>query len=87
MPMSTMKHLIVLLTTLFITTSSFSFQLPKFPWDAPLKPTISTSKQPKSPISQNDKIVIFGATGGVGQLVTKKLLNKNSYRVCVVARD
>jgi len=36
----------------------------------------------------NDKIVIFGGTGGVGQLVTRKLRARmNNYNICVVARN
>ena len=74
-------------------SSPFAFQLPKIqmPWDA-----IASSSSPatsaiskKSPIKPNDKIVIFGATGGVGQLVTKKLSARDgkNYQLCIAARD
>lgn len=77
------RLLLSVLAVLSITTVEgfSSFQLPKLPWDTP------AAAQPKSPIAPNDKVVIFGATGGVGQLVTKKLLLKDQYQVCVVARD
>lgn len=69
---------IAIISTLTTCQGFSSFQLPiKLPWDA---------VQPKSPILPNDKVVIFGGTGGVGQLVTKKLLLEK-YKVCVVARD
>lgn len=43
----------------------------------------------KSPVQRSDKIVVFGGTGGVGQLVTRKLLAREgkAYTVGVVARD
>lgn len=48
----------------------------------------STTTSSKSPIQANDKILVFGGTGGVGQLVTRKLrARENNYNVCVVARD
>ena len=79
------RLLFLVLATLRISSNEgFSFQLPiKLPWET----SPSSSFQPKSPIIQNDKVVIFGGTGGVGQLVTKKLLMKDQYNVCVVARD
>ncbi|KAL7461015.1 hypothetical protein ACHAXS_001453 [Conticribra weissflogii] len=79
---------------------AFSFQLPqiRMPWDNNSAPAWSstspfaTSKvaAPKSAIKPNDKVVIFGATGGIGQLVTKKLSNARSeknYKLTVVARE
>lgn len=59
------------------STSSYSF-------------AASKGAAPKSPIQPNDKVVIFGATGGIGQLVTKKLSNARSdknYKLTVVARE
>jgi len=48
----------------------------------------TTDTSSKSPIQANDKILVFGGTGGVGQLVTRKLrARENNYNVCVVARD
>ena len=49
----------------------------------------TTSNKKSGPILPNDKIVIFGGTGGVGQLVTRKLLARTnkSYKVTVVARN
>ena len=48
----------------------------------------TTTSSSKSPIQANDKILVFGGTGGVGQLVTRKLrARENNYNVCVVARD
>ena len=79
-----MNHLLFITVAVLITAVEgfSSFQLPiKLPWEA------SSSVQPKSPITANDNVVIFGGTGGVGQLVTKKLLLKDKYQVCVVARD
>ena len=65
------------------TCHGFAFQLPKMPWDSS-----STTSSSKSPIQANDKILVFGGTGGVGQLVTRKLrARENNYNVCVVARD
>jgi NADPH:quinone reductase-like Zn-dependent oxidoreductase len=81
----TMNSLLFLTLTILSapTSQGFSFQLPiKLPWE-----TSTAAIQPKSPIVPNDKVVIFGGTGGVGQLVTKKLLLKDQYNVCVVARD
>ncbi|KAL3796131.1 hypothetical protein HJC23_000634 [Cyclotella cryptica] len=83
-----MNNLVLLTIAILSLSSPFiqgfsSFQLPiRLPWDAPATSFLT----PKSPIRPNDKVVIFGATGGVGQLVTKKLLLKG-YKVCVVARD
>ena len=63
----------------------FAFPLPKMPWDSTSSTTTTSSK---SPIQANDKILVFGGTGGVGQLVTRKLrARENDYNVCVVARD
>eukprot|EP00970_Alexandrium_tamarense_P017312 scaffold9076_cov192-Alexandrium_tamarense.AAC.5 len=87
---------------LFATTSScscdaFAFQLPqiRLPWDAesgsssPSPSSRFGKVQPKSPILPNDKVVIFGGTGGVGQLVTRKLRSRQgkAYNVCVLARS
>ena len=87
---------ITVLSPSTITTcccNGFAFQLPqiKLPWDNnnAASSTTSTSFNKKSPILPNDKIVIFGGTGGVGQLVTRKLLARanKSYKVTVVARN
>jgi nucleoside-diphosphate-sugar epimerase len=60
------------------------------PWEA-TSSSSSTAVQSKkkSPIKPNDKIVIFGATGGVGQLVTKKLSARagKNYQLGIAARD
>jgi NADPH:quinone reductase-like Zn-dependent oxidoreductase len=81
----TMNSLMFLTLTILSAPAiqGFSFQLPiKLPWE-----TSTAAILPKSPIVPNDKVVIFGGTGGVGQLVTKKLLLKDQYKVCVVARN
>ena len=55
------------------------------PWDTSPSSAVGDAK---SPIKANDKVVVFGGTGGVGQLVTRKLRARNKgYNVCVVARD
>ena len=83
---------ITVLSSSTITTccNGFAFQLPqiKLPWDNEASST-STSSNKKSPILPNDKIVIFGGTGGVGQLVTRKLLARanKSYKITVIARN
>ena len=75
-------HILLAILSIITCEGFSSFQLPiKLPWEAP------PSAKPKSPIQPNDKVVIFGGTGGVGQLVTKKLLLKDQYKLCVVARD
>jgi uncharacterized protein YbjT (DUF2867 family) len=72
--------------------AGFAFQLPKIqiqlPWEAPSSSS-STVPSKKSPVRSNDKIVIFGATGGVGQLVTKKLSARDgkNYQLSIAARD
>mmetsp|Transcript_29747 Transcript_29747/g.63153 ORF Transcript_29747/g.63153 Transcript_29747/m.63153 type:complete len:375 (-) Transcript_29747:102-1226(-) len=79
---------------------AFSFQLPqiRMPWDnnsagastSSYPFAASKGAAPKSPIQPNDKVVVFGATGGIGQLVTKKLSNARSdknYKLTVVARE
>ncbi|KAL9182197.1 hypothetical protein ACHAXT_012849 [Thalassiosira profunda] len=64
------------------------FKLPEInlPWD-----TSSPKSSPadaKAPIQPNDRVVVFGGTGGVGQLVAKKLRARNKgYDVRVVVRD
>lgn len=57
------------------------------PWEATSSTAVQSSR--KSPIKPNDKIVIFGATGGVGQLVTKKLSARTgkNYQLGIAARD
>ena len=40
-----------------------------------------------SAISPGDTVVVVGGTGGVGQLVTKKLRNLDTYKVRVTSRD
>lgn len=72
--------------------AGFAFQLLKIqiqlPWEAPSSSS-STVPSKKSPVRSNDKIVIFGATGGVGQLVTKKLSARDgkNYQLSIAARD
>jgi len=88
---------VVLLTSSYCCCShglilQSSFKLPqiRLPWDnndnAAQKESSSHSLRPK------DKILIFGGTGGVGQLVARKLLCRRSsssdgYTVRVAARD
>jgi nucleoside-diphosphate-sugar epimerase len=71
--------------------TSFAFQLPKIqmPWEGGTTSTSSSTINKKSPIKSNDKVVIFGATGGVGQLVTKKLSARDgkNYQLTIAARD
>mmetsp|Transcript_28279 Transcript_28279/g.40416 ORF Transcript_28279/g.40416 Transcript_28279/m.40416 type:complete len:317 (+) Transcript_28279:205-1155(+) len=71
--------------------NAFAFQLPKIqmPWEGGITSPASSTNNKKSPIATNDKVVIFGATGGVGQLVTKKLSARNgkNYQLCIAARD
>mmetsp|Transcript_8712 Transcript_8712/g.12939 ORF Transcript_8712/g.12939 Transcript_8712/m.12939 type:complete len:314 (+) Transcript_8712:121-1062(+) len=72
--------------------TGFAFQLPKIqmPWEGGTTSTSSsTTTNKKSPIKSNDKVVIFGATGGVGQLVTKKLSARDgkNYQLTIAARD
>jgi len=59
------------------------------PWEGGITSPASSTNNKKSPIATNDKVVIFGATGGVGQLVTKKLSARNgkNYQLCIAARD
>jgi len=60
------------------------------PWEGGTTSTSSsTTTNKKSPIKSNDKVVIFGATGGVGQLVTKKLSARDgkNYQLTIAARD
>ena len=79
-----------LLQTLLSCCHGFEFQLPKIqmPWEGGTSPS-STVQSKKSPIKPNDKVVIFGATGGVGQLVTKKLSARDgkNYQLSIAARD
>mmetsp|Transcript_14619 Transcript_14619/g.29976 ORF Transcript_14619/g.29976 Transcript_14619/m.29976 type:complete len:312 (+) Transcript_14619:139-1074(+) len=71
--------------------TGFAFQLPKIqmPWEGGTTSTPSSTTNKKSPIKSNDKVVIFGATGGVGQLVTKKLSARDgkNYQLTIAARD
>jgi len=69
------------------TIHAFSFQLPKFPNPfggnsniAKPGPSTTTTLNPGS------TILVIGGTGGVGQLVTKKLRSRN-YSVRVASRD
>jgi len=75
------------------TPTVYSFQLPKFDvpswfpkFDDNSSPSTSSATTNKNVINPGDKIVIFGGTGGVGQLVTKKL-NTNGFQTRVAARD
>lgn len=81
----------------------YSFRLPNFrlPWgDASSTATLESSAtaaavlDKKSPIRPRDEILVFGGTGGVGQLVARKLLARRgegggdkAYVVRVAARD
>lgn len=76
---------LLLFTLLALINAAEGFTSFQFPIKLPCE--TSAPVEPKSPIAANDKVVIFGGTGGVGQLVTKKLLLKDKYQVCVVARD
>jgi len=89
-----MRSLIILLllSALLHCCHGFAFQLPKIsmPWAATSSSTsTAVQSKKKSPIKPNDKIVIFGATGGVGQLVTKKLSARagKNYQLGIAARD
>ena len=90
------------LLALIVSCHGFASQIPRIrlPWDdTTTTPSAKNNKSSnmnitsrKSPIQPNDKIVVFGGTGGVGQLVTRKLLarrggNNKAYTVGVVARD
>jgi len=59
------------------------------PWEGGTTSILSSTTNKKSPIKSNDKVVIFGATGGVGQLVTKKLSARDgkNYQLTIAARD
>ena len=59
------------------------------PWEEGSASSSSSSAiDSKSPIKSNDRIVIFGATGGVGQLITKKLsARERNYQLTIAARD
>lgn len=91
-PTSSIILFCTLLQLLLTCACGFAFQLPqiRMPWDsnAPTSSSLSSNNR-KAPLMPNDKIVIFGGTGGVGQLVTRKLrARKNkSYNICVVARN
>ena len=81
----------------------YSFRLPNFrlPWgDASSTATTESWAtaaavlDKKSPIRPRDKVLVFGGTGGVGQLVARKLLARRgeggkdkAYGVRVAARD
>lgn len=70
---------------------SGSFQLPKFelPSWFSTDSTTSSSTNPsssKNSLTAGDTILVFGGTGGVGQLVTKKLTTQG-YSLRVAARD
>lgn len=86
-------NLSILLFTLMQLSccNAFAFQLPKIqlPWEGGITSPASPTNNKKSPIATNDKVVIFGATGGVGQLVTKKLSAREgkNYQLCIAARD
>ncbi len=72
-----------------LSCHGLAFQIPRIrlPWDLATASNSNVSK--KSPVQRSDKIVVFGGTGGVGQLVTRKLLAREgkAYNVGVVARD
>ena len=93
-PTSSIILFCTLLQLLLTACDGFAFQLPqiRMPWDrdsnAPTSSSLSSNNR-KAPLMPNDKLVIFGGTGGVGQLVTSKLrARKNkSYNICVVARN
>ncbi|KAL7447598.1 hypothetical protein ACHAWC_000014, partial [Mediolabrus comicus] len=59
------------------------------PWESTSSSSSTAVQSKKSPMKPNDKIVIFGATGGVGQLVTKKLSARagKNYQLGIAARD
>lgn len=50
------------------------------------KSNLSTSLR-ASAIAPGDRVLVIGGTGGVGQLVTKKLRNSGDYNVRVTSRD
>ena len=84
-------NILLLLSALLHCCHGFAFQLPKIsmPWEATSSSSSTAVQSKKSPIKPNDKIVIFGATGGVGQLVTKKLSARagKNYQLGIAARD
>lgn len=82
-------------STLASSSSALFLQFPKLEFPSWLTNTNNndndntqkvTSIQQKSKLNPADKIVIFGGTGGVGQLVTKKL-SSQGFVVRVAARD
>lgn len=84
-------NILLLLSALLHCCHGFAFQLPKIsmPWESTSATSTAEVQSKKSPIKPNDKIVIFGATGGVGQLVTKKLSARagKNYQLGIAARD
>jgi len=83
--------LLALLQSFLPHCHGFAFQLPKIqmPWESSTSSSSSSIQSKKSPIKPNDRVVIFGATGGVGQLVTKKLSARDgkNYQLTIAARD
>ncbi len=81
-------------SSLISSSSALYLQFPKLEIPSWLSNTnndnntknVVLSIQQKSKLNPGDKIVIFGGTGGVGQLVTKKL-NNQGFAVRVAARD
>ncbi|KAL7539773.1 hypothetical protein ACHAWF_006502 [Thalassiosira exigua] len=76
--------------------AGFSFQLPqiRLPWDSSSAPPTSAADPlggRKAPLRPGEKVVVFGGTGGVGQLAVRKLLSRDAggkaYDVRVAARD
>lgn len=71
--------------------AALAFQLPKFPnpfGGGPSSSSPSTASSSSSALRPGDRVLVIGGTGGVGQLVTKKLRSRPSeYSVRVASRD
>ena len=80
---------LVFFVHLIAPSSALAFDLPKFSLPNPFgAPSSSTSSAASSALRPGDSVLVIGGTGGVGQLVTKKLRSRPSgYGVRVASRD
>jgi len=82
---------VILLVELITPSNAFPFEPPKFNLPNPFgDPSSSTTQATgtSSALRPGDKVLVIGGTGGVGQLVTKKLRSRpSSYGVSVASRD